>query len=185
MDEDKRKKILWIIAIVILLLAFLFWVLRTSDLGSNENNNNTNTEPPIFTAPSVDLKYKTPEVIKDNPTEFSVINLAKSYTARFGSWSTDNQGTNLNELLSLSTTKMQNYLKNIDLNFETEEFSGTTTKSLSAKILDIDEDRANVLVNTQKITTNGNLEEEVYYQEVEVKLVKLSDIWFVDQVIWK
>ena len=194
MDEDKitakrdpvsgRKKIIWIIAIVILLLAFLFWVLRTSDLGSNENNN-TNTAPPIFNAPSVDLKYKTPEVIKNNPTEFSVINLAKSYVARFGSWSTDNQGANLNELLPLSTNKMQNYLKNIDLNFETQEFSGTTTKSLSAEILDIVEDSADVLVNTQKIVTNGNSEEEVFYQEAEVKLVKLSDVWLVDQVIWK
>ncbi|MFA6307225.1 MAG: hypothetical protein WCS88_01460 [Patescibacteria group bacterium] len=184
MEEDKRKKILLAIVIVILLLAFLLWVLRTSDQ-SPIVNENTNTPPPVFTPPSTVLQYDPTKVVGEDPTEFSAINLAKSYVARFGSWSTDNQGANLSELLSLSTVKMQNYLKNIKLNFGAEEFRGVTTKSISAQIIVIDDTSAQILVNTQKIETNAKLEENVYYQETQVDLLKVDDKWLVDQVIWK
>jgi len=184
MEQNKRRKILWIIAIIILLVAFLLWVLRTSDQGPGVNEN-INPEPPVFTPPSVNLEYKKLDVVKENPTEFSVLNLAKAYTARFGSWSTDNQGTNIEELLPLSTARMQNYLANIEYNFDVEEFSGNTTKSLNAKIIDLSDNSAEVLVTTQKITTKADLTEDVYYQEVQVNLVKSADKWLVDQVIWK
>jgi len=165
MDKDKRKKILWAIAIIILLLAFLFWVLRTSDKNNSINENTNDIPVPVFKAPSANVQYQPVEVAKESPTEFSAINLAKSYTARYGSWSTDNQGANLVELLPLSTSRMKDYLNNIELNFAVEEFSGITTKSLSAKIVAINDTNAEILVKTQKIKTNANLEKEVYYQE--------------------
>ncbi|MFA6466741.1 MAG: hypothetical protein WCV71_02695 [Patescibacteria group bacterium] len=183
MDKDKRKKILWAVAIVILLLALLLWVLRTSDKNPNVNENN-NT-PPVFVPPSTNIEYDPLAVPKQNSTEFSAINLAKSYIARFGSWSTDNQGANLKELLPLSSPKMQEYLASIELNFAKQEFSGNTTKSLSAKIININDNEAEILVNTQKINTKANLEQEVYYQEALVKLIKSGETWLVDQVEWK
>lgn len=184
MENNTRKKILWALAIIILLIVFIFWILRTSD-ESNNVNNNTNVTPPTFTPPSAKLEYQPSETVEESPTEFSVINLARSYTARFGSWSTDTRGDNLNELLPLSTTKMQNYLRSIDINSEVTEFSGITTKSLSAKILNVDDNSAQVLVNTQRINTNASLEKDVYYQEAEVKMLKSSDKWLVDQFTWK
>jgi hypothetical protein len=184
MDKEKRKKILIITTIVVLILALLLWVLRTSDQSPN-GNDNVNEGVPIFTPPSAQIKNEVPEIPKDNPIEFSVINLAKTYTARFGSWSTDNRGNNLKELIPLSTTKMQTYLSSIDVDFEVEEFNGVTTKSLSAKILDIDDDSASVLVSTQKIETNGDLEKNVYYQEAELSLLNLNGEWLVDEFDWK
>ncbi|MBT4210178.1 MAG: hypothetical protein HOE19_04705 [Candidatus Komeilibacteria bacterium] len=184
MDKEKRKKILWVIAIVILLLAFLLWVLRTSDNNSTLDGN-TNTEPPVFTPSSTQIEYQDIEVPTESPTEFSAINLAKNYAARFGSWSTDNQGNNLNELLPLSTTRMQNYLRNIELDYETEEFMGLTTKSLTTSIVSMDDDKAEILVGTQKIETNDKLEEKIYYQDASVRLVKSADKWLVDEFYWE
>jgi cytoskeletal protein RodZ len=184
MDRDKRKKILLVVAVVILLLALLLWVLRTSDKNPNTNEN-SNTTPPVFVPPSANLEYNPSLEPQESSTEFSAINLAKSYIARFGSWSTDNQGANLKELLPLSSPKMQEYLASIELNFGKQEFSGNTTKSLSAKIININDNQAEILVNTQKINTKANLEQEVYYQEVLVKLIKSGEGWLVDQVEWK
>lgn len=185
MDSAKRKKILLIVGIIlILIIVFLIWILRTSDQRPPANEN-TNIEQPVFKAPSVNLEYSSSTAPQQTSTEFSVVNLAKIYAARFGSWSTDNQGANLNELLPLSTTKMKNYLAGIEINFAKQEFWGTTTKSISAKIVNLDDDSAEVLVNTQKIETKANLEESVYYQEATVKMVKSNDTWLVDQFIWK
>ena len=184
MEKEKRKKILWLIAIVILLLVFLLWVLRINDNNSMLSEN-TNEEPPIFTPPSAQIEYQASEVSKESPTEFSALNLAKNYAARFGSWSTDNQGNNLNELLPLSTTRMQNYLKSIKSDIETGEFSGTTTKSLTASFVSMDDNSAEVLVGTQKIETNDKLEQKVYYQNASVRLVKSADIWLVDEFYWE
>ncbi|OGY93590.1 MAG: hypothetical protein A2406_04460 [Candidatus Komeilibacteria bacterium RIFOXYC1_FULL_37_11] len=183
--DAKRKKILLILAVlVVLIILFLIWILKTSDQGPM-GNENTNTPPPVFKAPSVNLEYKDSVEVKQTSTEFSVINLAKTYAARFGSWSTDNQGANLNELLPLSTEKMRQYIASIDLDFSPQEFRGNTTKSISAKIISLDENSAEVLVNTQKIETKANLEESVYYQEATVKMIKSGDVWLVDEFIWQ
>ena len=180
----KRKKILWIVVIIILLLALLLWVIRTSN-DNSQIDGQLDKEPPVFTPPSAQIEYEDVEVPAESPTEFSAINLAKNYAARFGSWSTDNQGNNLNELLPLSTTRMQNYLRNIELDYETEEFMGLTTKSLTTSIVSMDDDKAEILVGTQKIETNDKLEEKIYYQDASVRLVKSADKWLVDEFYWE
>lgn len=184
MDQEKRKKLLWAILILVIILAFLFWILRTSDQNPN-NINSPEEQQPVFTPPSANIEYQAPEEVEQNPTEFSAVNLAKAYAARFGSWSTDNQGNNLQQLFPLSTSRMQNYLSSIDLNFENQEFFGATTKSISAEIVDMNDNSAEVLVNTQKIETNASLERNVYYQEASVYLLKSGDNWLVDRFVWE
>lgn len=185
MDKEKRKKLWWIIAVLILLLALLWWVLRTSDERPLNNNTNSIDNQPVFTPPSADIEYQAPTEVEQTATEFSVINLAKIYAARLGSWSTDNQGHNLNELYPLSTNKMIRWLQDIELNFDRQDFRGTTTKSISAEIVSIDDSRAEVLVNTQKIETNAALEKTTSYQEVRVKMVNINDKWLVDEFYWQ
>lgn len=184
MDKEKRRKILWVIAIIILLLAFLLWIFRTSDQNPPNINGNTNENQPTFTPPSVKLEYQTPDKIEESATEFSAVNLAKTYAARFGSWSTDNQGRNLSELIPLSTSNMKNYLSSIQLDYSDQPFRGVTTKSISAEIIDISDSSAQVSVNTQKIETNDKLERSTFYQEATVDMVKVNDIWLVDKFTW-
>ena len=180
----KRKKILWIVVIIILLLALLLWVIRTSN-DNSQIDGQLDKEPPVFTPPSAQIEYEDVEVPEASPTEFSAINLAKNYVARFGSWSTDNQGNNLNELLPLITSRMQDYLRNIELDFEAEKFKGITTKSLTANVVSMTDNQAEILIGTQKIETNDKLEQKIYYQDASVKLVKSADKWLVDEFYWK
>lgn len=185
MDKEKRKKLWWIIAIFVLILVLLLWILKTSDEKPLDNNTNSIDNQPVFIPPSVDIEYQTPEKVEETSVEFSAINLAKTYAARLGSWSTDNQGHNINELFPLSTSKMIESLKNIELNFDRQAFRGTTTKSISAEIVASSDSRAEVVVNTQKIETNASLEKTTSYQKVRVKMVKSNDKWLVDEFIWE
>lgn len=171
-------------AIILVILIILWWAFRTSDQGVSNINQNNNNQVPEFKAPSIDLEYKEPATPTQTNTEFTIINLAKSFAARFGSWSTDNQGHNLEELLPLSTNRMQAYLNGIEMS-ASEEFSGYTTKSLSAKILSSNDNRATVLVSTQKIETKANLSNNIFYQAIEIKVLKSGDVWLVDEANWQ
>lgn len=184
MEQEKKKKFIWILAIILVILIILWWAFRTSDQGIFNVNQNNDNQAPEFKPPSINLEYKEPAIPVQTNTEFTIINLAKSFAARFGSWSTDNQGHNLEELLPLSTNRMQTYLNSIEMN-ESEEFSGTTTKSLSAKILSSDDNSATVLVGTQRIETRADLSTNIFYQDIEIKVLKSADIWLVDEANWQ
>jgi len=174
-----------IIAIVIIVIAILLWLmLRGSDIWQPTNTPLAN-ENTSFVPESKDLVYDPNATPVFNETEFNVINLAKDFAARFGSWSTDNQGINLQELLPLSTEKMKNYLSSIELNYDTKEFSGTSTHSLSAKVKSLDDDSATIMVSTQRIETNAALEENVYYQDIEIQAKKIDGKWLVDAAYWQ
>lgn len=185
MEQEKKKKWIWIIAAILVLLVILWWAFRTSDFDfSNTNQDNAN-QPPEFVPPSVNLEYQPPEVPAQTNTEFNITNLAKNYAARFGSWSTDSDGYNLEELLPLSSSSMQAYLKGIDTESGSEDFSGVTTKSLSAKIQASSDSSATVMVGTQRIETRADLSTDTYYQDIEIKVIKVGDTWLVNAANWQ
>ncbi len=182
MDSQRRKKL--IIAIIILvIISVLFLILR---LG-REPFIPTGQPPepkPVFKAPSTDLEYRPVAIAPISDVEFSVLNLAKSYASRLGSWSTDNQGHNLQELEPLSSVKMKEYLTSIPRQLA-DKYSGITTKSISAEILSLENTIAEVLVNTQRIETDADLKQNVYYQDIKIFLVRGGAGWLVDQAQWQ
>jgi hypothetical protein len=184
MEKDKKKIITWGAIAFLVIIVLLWLMLRGSDIWQPENSTPVN-ENTSFIPPSKDLQYKpdAPPVLEE--TEFNVVNLAKDFAARFGSWSTDNQGRNLEELLPLSTDRMQGYLTSIQPDYEVEEFLGISSQSLSAKIQSIDDDSAVIMVTTQRVETNENLEENVYFQEIEIRAIKVGDKWLVDAAYWQ
>lgn len=183
--ENKKKKILFVVlgVLLIILVVWLIFFLKKDetlppDIYSIESQ-------PIFPVESIVLSPEAPS--QEASTEFTVANLAKTYVARFGSWSTDNQGQNLQQLLSLSTQKMQNYINSIELNYDRDDFYGVTSKSISYTLNDLDEENgvAEILVRTQRVETNTALQEKIYAQDVLVNLVLSDDTWLVDQVSWQ
>ncbi|MBU1202855.1 hypothetical protein KKH39_02325 [Patescibacteria group bacterium] len=185
MEESKKKKIIWaVVIILILLIAFLFWILRTSD--QKPPIQNTNEEPPIiFTPPSANFTYQEPTVPKQTNLEFDAANLAKIYAERFGTWSTDNPGHNLEELMPLSSNTMKNYLSGINTDMSADQFSGITTKAISYEILDIDDTSANIRVSCQRIKTEADLSENVFYQDIEISMTRSANQWLVTSAFWQ
>lgn len=190
MDDKKRKKIIWIAIILFVIMGILFLVMRLSDQEANlDPIEKSVEEQPVFEPKSVELEYEEPELeeveVAQFNVEFSVTNLAKSYASRFGSWSTDNRGKNLDELITLSTSKMRQYLNDRDLGPAEVDYTGITTKSLSAEILELSDDEAVVLVGTQRLETDKDLDENIYYQNIEISMTKSGDTWLVDAAYWQ
>ena len=182
MDKEKRKKIIRLAIIILVIIGILLIILRLS-------NRKPDSDPgiddqPVFTQPSVDLEYDPQTPPSQTTTEFSVENLAKSFAERFGSWSTDNPGHNLIELTPLSTQRMQNYLSSLEADYS-NDFNGITTKSISAEISSLTDDEATVMVNTQRVDTDANLNENIYYQDIEIFLTKSDDTWLVNSAYWQ
>ena len=184
MDKEKRKKIAWIVIIILVILGLLWLLLRGTDLYRPGDGGMTN-EVLDVPVPSANLQYDPDLPPAQTNTEFDVENLAKNFAARFGSWSTDNPGENLEELLPLSTRSMQNYLQGIDIGSGGEEFKGISTKSISSEIISISDSDAEVMVNTQRVETNGSLQENIFYQEIKIMLIKSDSIWLVDGAYWQ
>ena len=180
----RRKKIVITSIIVLVIIGLLWLVLKTTDLFNFERVDNINEVLEIET-PSADFEFQPIDIPPVTNTEFTVDNLAKNYAARLGSWSTDNPGVNLEELLPLSSPSMRNYLQGIDINYSAEEFSGVTTKSISAEILSLSDSAATVMVSTQRIETDSNLQDNTYYQDIEIHLVKSGDEWLVSGAYWQ
>ena len=185
----KKRKIIWTIIIILIIIALvwlLIFILRDRYPDSDQRDIYSINDQPVF-EPISPVFEEPDEIQREESVEFTVKNLAKNFTARFGSWSTDNRGQNLTELLTLSSARMQNYLNEIDVDYEVVEFSGVTTKSLSAQILFLDEDdgSADVLVQTQRIETKADLSQNIYYQDIELSIIKSGNNWLVDQVEWQ
>ena len=188
---SKRKKI--IITIVSIFLIFLFFNLLKDEevIDLNTFNKIEEEEKEIvleYEVNSSDLEYEavTKESARETNLELLLINLAKNFVERFGSWSTDNQGENLEELLPLSTAKMKQYLNNIILNYEITEFYGLSTKALATEIIFLDEEEgeAIILVKTQRIETLDDLSTEVYYQDIELYIILAGDKWLIEETKW-
>lgn len=179
----KRKSVLiTILSFVLIVLALLALILLPK---TEEPNIYSTEDQPIFKPASPELEMQKIQVADKD--ENVVQTVSRNFAARFGSWSTDNQGANLQQLKSLGTNKLKNYLDNIQINYQTEEFYGVETKALSSEVksLDIEAGTAQVLINTQKTEVNSKGEEHVYYQKVLIDLLKVEDKWLVDVVKWQ
>lgn len=179
--EQKKRKIIWLtvlLVILILLVVLIWWLLR----GSNPLNQ-PEEDVPIYNTPSANLNYTAPKADEVNPTEFGVVALARMYAERFGSWSTDNQLKNLQELSQFSSPSMLNYLGQQEIR-PAQEFYGISTKALSTRVTSQSESAAEVIVSTQR-TENKAGQESVFYQDVRLTLVNVGDLWLVSGAYWQ
>ncbi|MBT6690936.1 hypothetical protein HOB10_01220 [Candidatus Parcubacteria bacterium] len=181
MDKDKKKKIIWGTIILLVILGLLLWLLKGSDLIRKPGDQGLTNEGIEIPIPSANIQYDPDLPPAQTNTEFDVVNLAKNFAERFGSWSTDNPGKNLEELLPLSTIRMQGYLQGIEIDYNPSEFLGLSTKSLSAEILSVSDSDAEVLVGTQRVENDRN----VYYQDIKMILIKPDNEWLVDGAYWQ
>lgn len=184
MDSQKRKKIIIIAAIILALLVILFFVWRTLDVVNPTNDNLVNGQP-VFQAPSVKADFDPSLQPVFSSDELTAVNLAKAYTERLGSYSTDQPGVNLKELASLSTKSMNQHLSSLVSNDKATSYSGVTTKSIAGKIDTWSADTATIIVQTQRIETKADLSQNVYYQDIKIDLIKAGDIWLVNAAWWQ
>lgn len=183
--DKKKKKFLWL-AIVILVIIGLIWLIMSllkfepvdDSIYSIDSQPRFETNSPEFTEPVA--------ISPEKSTEFTIENLSRTFAERFGSWSTDNPGQNLADLNAIITTNFETELANL-ISYQERDFYGVTTKAISTKIQSLNESggEAQVLVSTQRVSTDEDLNQNTEYQNIVVSLVFYDNNWLVNQAEWQ
>ena len=186
MDAIKRKKIIIIALLVVIVGVALLIAFKLTDYGQKPDDQ-SGGQLPEFKAPSANLEYKelAPSVSDD---ELQAIQRAKNFAERFGTYSSDLPGENINQLLGQCTDKMVSYLKKMELDYQASAFTGVTTKSISQKINNISDTQAEIVVQTQRSeskTVDGKLLSETLYKDIVINLIKSDQQWLVDAAYWQ
>lgn len=118
--------------------------------------------------------------------------VASTFAERFGSYSNQNNFSNLDDLSSLMTVKMKAWVDNYKAAqapvSADEPYYGVTTQAVAVKISSFDEDlgRAKIVVSTQRQENKGStVNPRVSYQDLELDLVKTGQGWKVDVAEWQ
>lgn len=156
-------------------------IVNTNESLPNNNQPLVNNEnlppvnPPINTIPLVDRD------------EQQLKTLARLFTERFGSYSTDARFQNLKELDYLYTPGMKASVAGIiSSSSQNIGYYSVTTRALAAEILYRSEDSATVMVNTQRqevFVLGGDA--QLTYQTLRLQFNKINGQWKVDSAKWE
>ena len=183
--------IIIIIAVVIIGLAVaLLLVDESFFVPKAEVNQNLNQQAePQANLPDPGKGYEEVEpAVRLSPAEQDVTSLARNFAERYGSYSTDSNFANLEEVKILASAKLISQLQElIDAGSANESFYGVSSRALKVEILNLDETAgsAAVEVNLQRQETKEGQAEFVYYQKMLLSLIRSGSKWLVDGAEWQ
>jgi len=120
---------------------------------------------------------------------------ARNFAERYGSFSTDARFENLRDLKKEMTSRLwqeiENYIsikeKSLDEARDKElieEFYGVTTRALNVEEISFSEDKAEYLISCQREEIKGTQVPRVFYQDLELTMVREKEEWKIDYVAW-
>lgn len=118
--------------------------------------------------------------------EAQILSLARNFSERYGSWSTDSSFQNLSDLFPRITARLRAEFESTIAEAEpSTEFRGSETNVLKMVIESRSVSAASVLVTTQRIETDVQLKQTVTYHDLLVSMVKQGEFWYVNSAEWK
>lgn len=183
MIENRRTWFI-LLAVLALVVVFVFVFALVRIFGGDEDADNANKESTPFTEPvGGNMEQAQPQ--KD-PEQQAVESLARLFVERIGSYSSQSNFQNIDDLKPLMTARVQDWaegLKNIAV--DSSAYRGITTRVLTLDMLDWNSNvSAAVKISTQRQEQTDGVEDRIYYQDVEVHLVYQDGGWLVDGIYW-
>ncbi|MDD5110688.1 MAG: hypothetical protein PHI63_05770 [Patescibacteria group bacterium] len=188
---SRRTKIIIIVALVIvavLLLTLLAMAPRPYDLF---NPSTSPTPTPTAGLPvaggTVSVPVATP-ITREPRTQATIEALARTFTERYGSYSSQSGLINLRELGPLMTQRLAATAPaTLQRTLPASGFYGVTTKVLGTEIISLNqaETEAQLVMQTQRTETAASGVPKNLYQKLTLKLVKEAAGWKVDQADWQ
>ncbi|MDQ5952318.1 MAG: hypothetical protein QG626_445 [Patescibacteria group bacterium] len=179
-----RKKIEVIVAVVVLVLLAILLYLATRQPAA---------EPQVSDLPqaqSTSLPPVDPKTVPA-PGVVSAGTVARTFIERFGSYSSETDFANVDDVMKLATPTYQSELDTLvngyRRQFDAEAgYTGVSTQVISMKTVTETDAATTFLVTTQReeaVGTPGNT--TLRYQDAEVNLIKSGDSWLVNDLTWK
>lgn len=188
MTISNRAKL--IIAGVLVLIAIILILLFLPRPGQQ-------TVPPVTTptneqpeTPSVPEPTPVPPVTPEAREEASAETVAKIFVERYGSYSTESDFANLEDVLPLLTAS---YRATIEAQIETlrdappsESYYGVSTKVISTSFTSKEDTTATIEVLTQREEAQGSVTNiSVKYQTIVLNMKEEGGEWLVDKATWR
>ncbi len=151
--------------------------VKKENLPSSQGNKNQNTTINPADVPK-------PQVVSANT-------VARTFVERIGSYSSQSNFQNVDDVSSLVTEKLnatlqQSAKKSREEEPEGDGYYGVSTAFLGTKTISESSTGITLMVQTQREEAFGSpANEEIRYQSIEVTLVKEGDAWKVDAFTWQ
>lgn len=188
---DLRKRILIIAGIILLLILLLvFFLVRKPKAPVVEVQNPTSavqadqaevidaTQPREVILPSAPAP-STPE----EKEKLFVLQLSRIFAERYLSYSNQADNNHINDVSTLITSRMGEYM-NTQREEYSREYKGVTTKLISSSVAEFNNNNAKVTIGVQQILQTTQ-KTETAYKNGSVTLVKTQDGWKVDGLFWE
>jgi len=191
-----RARIFIIVSVVVLIVLgislFLLIGARkkaaTGAAGTAAETGATTTETGLPAAPTgTEIPSGLP-VKKQTTVEVEqagVKQLARTFTERYGTYSTQNDSQNIKEVETLCTRALWSKISaRIGASAAGQAFVGVTTRVITADLTDWKGNEAVIDLRTMRTEEKSGVVTNKY-QNAEAKLVKSGENWLVDQFVWK
>lgn len=194
--SSRKKFIILVVALIVLIALILgFWLYgrgpatdkpTTYVSGGNANGANLQASPRVPLGAVVVEGQSAPEAKNADLYAF-----ARSFVERYGSYSNQSNFENMEDLYAFMTERMKTttaaFVKQQrQMSQGGSAYRGTTTHVLSVSARSQDNDSAMLLITTQRQESSaGSTSGRVFYQSIELRLLKEAAQWKVDEANWK
>ncbi len=189
MTRNKRIGILVALLLFVVLMLLLLWWLRKEPVVVTPEPVVAQEEIPKAPSKPSAKEQITKEQQAARTQYSSVQSLSKTFTERYGSYSSEADFANLKDVLPLLTAdfaaKVEAY---IDAGQPQSGYYGISTKVVTITVDQMDETAgtAQTSVMTQREESKGGPQNaEVRYQEIVLTFVKEGDVWKVASATWQ
>ncbi len=189
---SNRAKVITIIVVGLLVIAGIIYFFVRSEMEQkgvkmiDENAPVPQAENTLGQEPAIKVAPPT----KEEKQASSVKAVAQTFAERFGSYSNHAKYKNFDELYSMMTAGMEDWVKNTYIPQLNNEHSSEgfyyqiTTEAPVVNIVAQTETAVKVLLSTQRREQSGEQSSE-FLQDLELTLVKQGNNWFVDAAFWQ
>lgn len=190
MERKRAIEVGIAIFIILALVGVIWWMFLRQKPQTSVVSQDTPQHLPQRTTPSV----STPETAVDAPQaqEVSATTVARTFAERMGSYSSESNFQNVEDVLGVVTESLASQLKKdaarerAAMPSETGGYYGISTLYLGAKTTEQSDTSIALLVQTQREESFGSPgNSSIRYQSLELTLVKEGESWKVNTYTWQ
>lgn len=185
--NKQRILALAFLVFLLLLLVFLLWWWFGRTVTPEGQTPDTPQVGEKIVLPSQRPTNTVPTVTRDVPSlsdgELQVMSLARNFTERYGSWSTESEFQNLADLYPNITTRLRReFDQTIRSSVVANDYRGLDTKAINISINTLTDIFADVTVSAQQVVTDSSYKQSVQYTQYTLTMKRIGDFWYVDTV---
>ena len=150
--------------------------VAVTDGGQPGDQTSVGVKPPV----GLPAKIATPLEAQKN----GVVQLAKVFVERYGTYSTDNDWQNIKDVATFVTLSLWSKISApMTVKSASQSFVGMTTKVISMDLTYWSDSKATVELKTTRAEEKNGIV-TMRYQNATVELIKQNTVWLIDKISW-